>query len=134
MKLQKHNAPGFSIIEVMITLVVIATSLTALISLSGSLNKSVLRSRALLERIQGLKNFFVEAQQFKWVEYKKSTERTTEDASLKITYAVKEVPAGSALRPLKNLYKQDIQARSTLGSITGEDLIVSFVYNQDASP
>lgn len=126
--LKNHKTAGFSLLEIMVALVVLSTSMVALIALQGSLNKSALRSQAQEARVSSLLTLIAESLQFDWVVHKKDTVTLSKDDDrIKLEYTTKTLSKGSALQNLKQLKRIDCTATSQ-GAFTGSDKLIAFVY------
>jgi len=130
MNSQKTNRLGFTIIESVLTLVIIATSLTAIFTLQTNVMKSVFGSHYTIEHILGIRNFVVKNDQEEYYKSGKKLDKKIEGSDYSITYEPKSSKQFPALTPYKNVVveKMKIDSKSVF---LNNDEFVFFRFNPE---
>ncbi len=93
--------PGFSLIEVLISLVMVSITITSLLTLMGSLQKILFKDNSQWHAEQLAVQAFVDADKQQFVEPGKTIEREQDD--FKMVYSVSKPQEGSPLSEIENL-------------------------------
>jgi hypothetical protein len=127
--------PGLSILEVMLALLIIGVSVTALLTLQGKLSRGVFFAHALIDRIPFITSFFVAADKDKLYLDKKAHKKVIEDPELSMTYAA-ATPSDKALVPFKYLILEKIHAQwpTVMGSRSESCAMLRFVPHPEKRP
>ena len=99
------NHDGFSIIEIVVTIAIIGTTLMALFGSQSASIRSVTRGHQAVIRLYTIKNQIIkQGMQPSSDEPAKTIEGQITKPKTTLKYKVKNIPFESALAPLKNLY------------------------------
>jgi hypothetical protein len=102
--------PAFTIIESVLTLAIIATSLTAIFSLETKLIRSVFGTHDIIHHLIGVRNFIVQDDQEELYKQSKGSEKKLEDFT--ITYEPKSSKVFPSLSNFKNIIVEKIKLSS----------------------
>ncbi len=120
---------GFSIIEVIIAIAIIGTTLLALYASQSASARSVLRGHQTIQRLYLIKNQ-IYAQQTKFSE---EVERTVEEKIAKpqtdLMYRVQKIHSESHLAQLQNLYSVQASGTWRMMGISFKKIFVGLLFN-----
>lgn len=124
--------PGLSILEVMLALLIIGVSVTALLTLQGKLSRGVFFAHALVDRIPFITSFFVFAAKDKLYLEKNSHKKVIDDPELTMTYTATKA-TDKALAPFKHIMveKIDAQWQTIMGRRTEQCAKLRFVPHRE---
>lgn len=105
---------GLTLIEVVLTILIVGISVTSILSLQGTLSRGVFSAHNMLERISYIKNMFVTADKDKLYTKDAPVEKKIEDPSLQISYSRKKSP----LKNFEHIIIEQVDAQwpSVLGT------------------
>jgi hypothetical protein len=106
----KMNKPGLSILEVMIAVLMVGVSVTALLSLQGVLSRSVYSAHGLIIRLPFIRSYFVEADRDGLYEKAEPQKKTIEDPLTQLTYSVEK----KAFKQFEHTVIERVDAQWTL--------------------
>lgn len=121
---------GFTIIESVLTLVIIGSSLTVIFSLQTNVMKSVFGTHYIIEHIIGIRNFVVKDDQEQYYKQGKGFEKKIEDSDYSISYQ----PKSSKQVPTLSNYKNIVVAKMKISSksaFLNHDEFVFFRFNAE---
>jgi len=114
---------GFTIIESVLTLVIIASSLTVIFSLQTKLMKSVFGTHDLIEHLIGVRNYIVKDDQEEYYKQGKGLEEKVEGSGYSITYAPKPAKQFPALAAYKNIIVEKFTLSSKSVFINSDEFV-----------
>ena len=128
-----RNSPGFTLIEAMLSIALIAVVMTPLMITQGSVVQAVSRISLQLQRIFFAENFFVDAQAQAADKKKFSLDKKIEDPSTTITFERKAIDAKSSLAKVENVVLDRITASWNEESKKRKEVLVLLHYNKPQS-
>lgn len=117
----RHRS-GFALLEVMVALAIISFSCTVLISLSGTIAKTITKARLTVAQVQALSSVLVRAHQEGWYVQEKPQKQTVLDEV--IEYSSKKIAEKSSLHAHKGLRREEV---TTTSGFTKN--LVAFIWN-----
>jgi prepilin-type N-terminal cleavage/methylation domain-containing protein len=128
MKLMRH---GFSLIEVLISLVMVSITITSLLTLLGSLQKILFKDNSQWHAEQLAMQAFVDAEKLQPAESGKTIEREQDD--FKIVYSVSKPQDGTPLAEIENLVIEKVVVSWTKVMATQTFTFVKYSYRPKPS-
>jgi prepilin-type N-terminal cleavage/methylation domain-containing protein len=130
-KKRNSQQPGFSLVEVVLTLVVIGIVVSALLALQGNLLRAVYSATGRLARAISMKNFLVESHIKQWADSNQTQQKTIDNPPVKLTYQTKKISESSSLKKLNDLVIEQITC-SWQGRVTeGQETMISLLYKPE---
>lgn len=120
--------PGFTIIESVLTMAIIATALTSIFSLETKLIKSVFGTHDIIHHLIGVRNFIVADDQEEYYKQGKGLEKKFEDYT--INYEPKTSKQFSSLSSYKNIVVEKIKL-SSKSVFKNQDEFAYFRFNPE---
>ena len=117
---------GFTLIEVLLALSLMAMILTPILISENSIMLSVGNFRGRLDRITMAKNYLVHAHK-NALEDKKTGPMTVEDPQTTLTYKQSKA-SGPTAKVFKDIYRETVTIEWTEGNDKRRDVLVSFVF------
>lgn len=131
---QKHTAiAGFTLIEVLFTLIILASVLTPLIVWQGTMVRAIQRYSGQLDTLFALRTFFLDARMQAMEKGEKTFSLTQEDkaSGAKLSYVMRPIEKDEALRKFKHVKKELLTVPGKAGEKGSGEMIISFVYKPD---
>lgn len=125
----KNNANfGFTLIETMLAIALIAMVMTPLMITQGTIVQAIARISMRLQRIFFAENFFVEARADADGESKFSLDKKVDSPSTKLAFERKPIDSKSSLAKIDNLVIERIQATWQDENKSQNEVLVSVQY------
>lgn len=128
----KNNA-GFTLIETMLAITLIAIVMTPLLVTQGSVAQAVAQISERLQRVFFAENFFIEAHAQADDEKNFSLDKKLESLDTRIIFERNPVNPKSSLAHINNLVHERIQASWQEGNKQQKEVLISFRYNKPQS-
>lgn len=122
--IHSENKQGFTLIEAILSTVIIGVTITALLSSQGVMLFSIEVLSNQYSRLLLAKNILYQTR----LQGKKSTESTVDNPATTIKYS-QEKASGTIGKQFKDLYKEKVVYEWTEGRNKRSDEIVSFIFN-----
>ena len=103
------NKKGFTLLEAMLAVLIMGISITALLSLQGTLMRRTFSAHALFERVIAMRNYLTEADKSKFYNDQKKHEKKLEYPLTTITYVSKKDI--QALKKFPNMVLENVEAK-----------------------
>ncbi len=130
--IHSKNRPGFSLIEVLITIAMIAIILTPLFILQGSVLQSVAYVSKRIQRIFFAKQFLYEARkQMPEDAHQYNLEKKIEDPETQLKYELGPVDKKSSLHELKGMHIEKVMMKWQEERRQSSEIIVNLVYKPE---
>ena len=127
------NKQGFSLIEAMLAVTIVALVLTPMFSLETSIFNGVGRMAETFHRALFAQNFLYDAQRDEPAGSTSYTVERKEDKPLTmLKYTLSAIPKGSSLSPIKRLFRQQVEA-SGLDKASPRAMRVLFTFRPGAA-
>lgn len=133
--LRKKNLPklcsGFTLIETIIAVLIIGTSITVLFGLQSLLIKGVFFSHNIVERMIYIKNIFVKAEKDELYKKKEPTIKKISDPEMTLTYQAQELKDKKEFERFRYIVQEQVKA--VWGNIftKHQEIFVSFKFVPD---
>lgn len=121
---------GFTIIESVLTLVIIGSSLTVIFSLQTNVMKSVFGTHYTIEHIIGIRNFLVKDDQEEFYKQGKKFEKKIDDSDYSVIYEPKTSKQFNGLTTYKNIVVEKMKI-SSKSPFLNHDEFVFFRFNPE---
>ncbi len=105
----KTVRPGLSLIEVVLTVLILGIAVTSILGLQGTLMRGVFTGHAFLERIGFIRSYFVIIEKERLYTKKSAQEKVLEDPPLKMRYTHQK-PTSKSLASFAHLVVDQIEA------------------------
>ncbi len=105
----KSVKPGLSLVEVVIAVLILSISVTALLGLQGTLIRGVFSAHTVIERLGFIRSFFVQAGRDQLFKRGAVQTKVLDDPETTLNYTEK-APASSALKTNKHLAVEQVDA------------------------
>lgn len=127
--IHSKNRDGFTLIEVLLALSLMAMILTPILISQNTIMFSVSYFKGQLQRIMLAKNYLVYAHK-NTLQEKTTEPRTIENPALKLSY-LKEKTAGPMAKQFKDVYRETVLIEWTEENIKKQDTLVSFIFKPE---
>ena len=127
--IHSKNNTGFTLIEVLLALSLMAMILTPIFISENSIMLSVGNFRGRLERITLAKNYLVHAHK-NALEDKKTGPVSHEDPQTTLTYKQTKT-SGPLAKQFKDIYRETVTIEWTEGTDKHRDVLVSFIFKPE---
>ena len=127
------NNSGFTLIEVMLAIALIAMAMTPLLVMQSSAVRAVAKISTRLQRIFLAENFFIEARAEAGDEKNFSLDKKIESLDTQLVFERKSIDSKSSLAKIDNLVLDRIQASWQDNNKQQKEVLVSLRYNKPQS-
>jgi prepilin-type N-terminal cleavage/methylation domain-containing protein len=124
--MHSKNLDGFTLIEVMLAVAIMATILTSIFISVGSIMSSVGSFSSHYQRLVHAKNYLIDARQHE-LENKKIGPQTIDYPQTTLTYQ-KERLSGTSAKSYKDVFKEKVLIEWTENNRKRTDSLISFVF------
>jgi prepilin-type N-terminal cleavage/methylation domain-containing protein len=125
---KNHKAPGFTFIEIVFALAILASLGTAILVLQSQSINTIARYSQKLVRIFLLENTLVETQEALYKQQKPAAQKKIENPATTVTYKAEKPSEKSALASVKNIVVERIEATWQDGQQQHKERLVSIRY------
>lgn len=127
------NSSGFTLIEAMMAIALIAIVMTPLIISEGTIVQSVAKVSARLQRIFAAENFFMDARVDAEDKVPFALDKKVDFPGTKLSFERKQIDSKSSLAKIKNLVVDRIEASWDEQNRNQKEMLVSFMYKPQSS-
>ena len=126
------NNDGFTLIEVLLALSLMAMILTPILISESSIMLSVGTFTGQFQRIIAAKNYLIHAHK-NTLEDKKTGPSSIDNPPTTLTYK-QDKASGAITKKFKDIYRETVRIEWTEGTNKRQDLLVSFVFKPEKNP